>query len=732
MTLPLPEAIENGSITPAKNLRISDSEKEDYKEGIIFEKIPELLTRGHVLNKERISKIEERARHSNYVVSPIKYGFKMSFRILVNVLKFILKCRKNKPFTGSKLSLPLNKIPTVLVADKFKLNPNLQFQSQELLDTEMMRFEESCVKLAITYLYRTATEEAREFVKADTLVKLSVESDGILYCKNRLLESMEFKVVSGMEMIDLDPLCINVRTPIIERFSPLAYAFAQYIHYEVSNHAGLETCNRLSLERVFILQGLSLYKEISDECIKCKIKRRKFLEMSMGPIGPHNLSIAPPFYACQCDLYGPVSVYAPGAQKDLRGRPAKMSKVWSLVFVCPVTRLVNCQVIEKSDHSGIVDGVTRLAAEVGFPKFFMVDQDSSVMKALKEMSVNMRDLQHNLFTEYGVSFTTCPVGGHNMHGHVERVIRSIQHLLDDCDIRNKKLHATGYQTILKLVENLYNSLPIGYSYDKSVSNSPLLKIITPNFFKMGRNNNRALEGPVSVPNGTEMIKKISETYQGIFKLWADVYVPKLIFSPKWHKSDENLDIGDLVYMKRCPDNKLDSSWVMGIVDQVIRGRDGKVRRAVIKYQNASEFPTPQFTDRAVRQLVKIYDIEEYVLQDDLKELLRRLEDGRSGVGVADQSFVTVNLSNSSQENLSNFSLGPPPVVGSSLSAVHSNPHLNLFLLDDCLVNLPHPDNSISHGLAESFCLANSASGSLSFQEFADTDSEFSQFLDVWM
>ena len=185
-------------------------------------------------------------------------------------------------------------------------------------------------------------------------------------------------------------------------------------------------------------------------------------------------------------------------------------------------------------------------------------------------------------------------------------------------------------------------------------------------------------------------------------------------------------------MKRCPDNKLDSSWVMGIVDQVIRGRDGRVRRAVIKYQNASEFPTPQFTDRAVRQLVKIYDIEEHVLQDDMKELLRRLEDGRSGVGVADQSFVTVNLSNSSQENLSTFPLGPSPVVDSSLSAVHNNPHLNLFLLDDCLDNLPHPDNSISPGLAESFCLANSARGSYSFQGFVEIDSKLSQFLDVWM
>ena len=107
--------------------------------------------------------------------------------------------------------------------------------------------------------------------------------------------------------------------------------------------------------------------------------------------------------------------------------------------------------MEKSDHSGIVDGLTRLAAEVGFPKHLMVDQDGPVMKALKEVSVNLRDLQHRLFTEHGVMFTTCPVGGHNMHGHVERVIRSVQELLDDCNVKKKRLHATGYQTLSNLL-----------------------------------------------------------------------------------------------------------------------------------------------------------------------------------------------------------------------------------------------------------------------------------------
>ena len=73
----------------------------------------------------------------------------------------------------------------------------------------MMVEEEKCTKLAITYLYRTATDEVKEFGKKDMLDKMSIESEGILYSKNRLLDSMEFKVVSGMEMVDLDPLCIN-------------------------------------------------------------------------------------------------------------------------------------------------------------------------------------------------------------------------------------------------------------------------------------------------------------------------------------------------------------------------------------------------------------------------------------------------------------------------------------------------------------------------------------------
>ena len=114
-----------------------------------------------------------------------------------------------------------------------------------------------------------------------------------------------------------------------------------------------------------------------------------------------------------------------------------------------------------------------------------------------------------------------------MHGHVERIIKSVQEMLDDSGLKTKRLTATGLQTLLKLVENNYNSLPLGYSFDRSQDNSPLFKIITPNFFKMGRNNQRALDGPVRLPtDGGEILEKVYEMYDAMLKLWADTFVPR--------------------------------------------------------------------------------------------------------------------------------------------------------------------------------------------------------------
>ena len=96
-----------------------------------------------------------------------------------------------------------------------------------------------------------------------------------------------------------------------------------------------------------------------------------------------------------------------------------------------------------------------------------------------------------------------------------------------------RLHATGFQTILKLIENDFNNLPFGYSYGHSQENSPMLKLIFPNLLRIGRNNNRALDGLITMPkNSGELMDKIVGAYESFFEVRNTSLIPKMMKASK--------------------------------------------------------------------------------------------------------------------------------------------------------------------------------------------------------
>ena len=48
---------------------------------------------------------------------------------------------------------------------------------------------------------------------------------------------------------------INLYTTVVHRWSPLAYSMGDWIHKNVSNHAGFKTAFRHSLDHCFIIHG---------------------------------------------------------------------------------------------------------------------------------------------------------------------------------------------------------------------------------------------------------------------------------------------------------------------------------------------------------------------------------------------------------------------------------------------------------------------------------------------
>ena len=252
------------------------------------------------------------------------------------------------------------------------------------------------------------------------------------------------------------------------------------------------------------------------------------------------------------------------------------------------------------------------------------------MKAVREAEVDLRDLSLRCFKERGIMCKTAPVSGHNYTGLIERKIRTVQDVFEKIGLKNMKLHATGLQTVAKLVENNLNNLPIGFSYGRDADNTPLLKIITPNMMKIGRLNSRVVDGPVRFPTGPrDLMVKVEEVFDAFFQIWNISCVPKLIPQPKWFKDSPELKPDDVVYFQKR-ESELTSKWTIGQVDSVIRSKDGAVRRANVRFYNSGENHA-RFTDRAVRSLCRIFNVEDnYFVHDMAKvEEMIKMLDGKT-------------------------------------------------------------------------------------------------------
>ena len=550
-----------------------------------------------------------------------------------------------------------------------------------------VQLDDELINEALNFLFKKASNKVQHFNSKEKITKISVENEGILFCRSRIFEGQRFILAGDLKNSNiLMETNLNFFTPVLDRFSPLSYSIAMYVHYELMKHSGEETCYRCSLGHCYIIQGMGLFKEISEDCVQCKQLRKKFIEVSMGGISDSQLTIAPPFWVSMVDLLGPIHVYVPGFERNTGNRKVLEAKVYIMAFVCPTTKNINLQVIETKSTEGILDGITRLGCEHGVPKYFLVDQESSIVKALNEMEVDMRDLQLKLHKESGIEFKVCPVGGHNFHGLVERKIRSVQDGLQACGFDKLRVHATGVQTLASLIANDINNIPLGYAYGRDENNSPLLRLLSPNMLRLGRNNSRDLDGPVKLPSGPrEIMENVEKCYSGWFKIWNNVLIPKLMRVPKWFKTDKDLKDGDIVYFQKRESELGSGKWIIGQVENVTKGKDGLIREASIRYQNHNENHS-RITDRAVRKLVKLFSIDDASIQQEMQEVEDMLKE--LGVNIVPRTnqndeetqnnVATMDSIEETEDDLGTIYEDALKMIDNlKLNEEEANPHLNI-------------------------------------------------------
>ena len=650
MKLSIEDALRSGAIKSVRDIKMDNEAKKAFKEGVIQDSSLNVASKESKVSIS--SKVLEREKFSNYLISPLLWSYPRFVRIQGWVFLAIYKWKykmvlareaRNLPVSdGSKsedfkLKPPKFSAFNVTVDENnssvtqitlsnifgtsYGLNLNIAFLAQTTI--VHVRLTDMFLSLSLEYIYRKASAEVIHFNDKKFVHKIGEQVDGILYCKSRIQEGQNLQVIGGLEdFIDLKSFTgIEFKVPIIDYYSPLALSIANHLHFNVVKHRGAETTYRISLQHVKILGGRSLLKLIRDECIYCQKLLLKYTKQLMSPLREPQLSISPIFYYAFADAWGPLKAFAPGYEKSTRAS-SKTYDVYMLVIGCAATGMINCQVVEGGKKAAnVLDALNRFFDETCVPKIFFIDKDGALIKSLQEGEMELLLRNETISKERGILFETCSAQAHNAHGRIERRILMVQEAFERSEFKKFRLHGLGWQTVAKKVEHEVNSIPLGFLTHRE-DNAPILRILTPNFLKLNAAANRSPSTLFNIPTcSNDLMSRVQDAYKLWYLVWSDAYIPLLAKRSKWHDEDENLKENDVIYFK-IKDSVLSSKWLIGKVETPIFSPDGKVRKVLVSYKFDTEQGTREFrtVERPVRECVKLWNIEDTTLFEEIEQV----------------------------------------------------------------------------------------------------------------
>ena len=532
---------------------------------------------------------------SSYLIDPNFHRFSTVCRILALVIKFVANLK----------SATKNSMVTDVPSKRYRSKKSFIINSNIINEAAVVN--ENLLSQAKTYFYKKATNEIERFSSPSQYQHISQKKNHILYYTGRILPEDSVTIVGKATKAMLDLTSTTFAVPLLHNNSPITFSIINEVHWHHPSaaHSGIETTHRCLLKQVYIMNSRKLLKSIRTSCERCRYLMKKTIGVKMGPISQHNVMIAPPFYSTQVDLCGPFLAFSLHQKR-------KTIKIWLLVFCCSTTTTVSIKVMEDYSSTSFIEAFIRLSCEVGYPKTLLTDEGSQLLKGCDVMRLNFQDLRWKLSTNFQVSFESCPVGGHNMHGRVERKIREIRRSLEKT-MATHRLSILQWETLASSTSNSINNQPLAIRGIQG--DFEMIDLLTPNRLRLGRNNERSPTDMLQVSCSDRILEQNKAIFDAWFEVWLNSHVPQLMFTPKWFKSDVDTKKGDIVLFLKS-DSKLSSHYHFGMVESVETSRDGKVRRCQVRYRNANE-TVDRFTSRAIRSLVVIHHMDEINLRDEL-------------------------------------------------------------------------------------------------------------------
>ena len=414
----------------------------------------------------------------------------------------------------------------------------------------------------------------------------------ILYYKGRLSNEQSVSV-HDLEMLDLkflDSHEIKFHAPCILPSSDVFYAFCMFIHHSSAPHGGVESTLLQIMKRFHPIKARKQIASIIKDCIRCKIIKRKTLELEMKNHHSVRLTLAPGFSFIMIDL-------AQDFQTKVRHQGRQTMRTPALVIVCLVTGATAIHACEDWSTQSVVSALTRHACRYGLPTSIFVDPGGQ-LKKLQNLSFSFTDFQHRVHTGMSSEVIVSAAKSHSSQGRVERKICIIKDLLVKLGKTGLLMSFLAWETTFAQLSNHLNNLPVCKSSGRSVL-SPEFTVLTPNRLLIGKNNERSLSGPMILDaSPTQIVDRINEAQETFYQLLVK-QIHLLVPKPKWFKTS-HVSVGDIVLFF-IEENLLKSRnqfWKYGIVTSISGSR------LTIQYTTQNSF-AKKLIERNKRDVVRI-------------------------------------------------------------------------------------------------------------------------------
>ena len=382
-------------------------------------------------------------------------------------------------------------------------------------------------------------------------LKLYKDENSLLRSKTRLSEASE--------------LAKDVKFPVVlPSEGHITKIIILDAHEDVLHTKVESTLNRVR-NRFWIIRGRQTVQKVIKRCVLCKWFQGKTLKpRPIAALPSWRVCSEYPFENTGLDYAGPLLVLDIYSENN-----SKMHKCYILLFTCATTRCIHLELTPDMSTPTLILALRRFLARKGYPEKFISDN----FKTFK--SVILKKFLRNNHIDWEFILERSPWWG----GFYERLVKVVKDALRKV-IKNARLNYDELTTVLIEIESMINSRPLTYLSEENI------EAITPFHLLHGRNiavGGHSLLKQDSTWNLTNRVKYIRMIIEQFWKRFYNEYTVALrerMMYDKTKRNEEKLSIGDVVIIREdriTPRSK----WKHGRVDELLTGRDGVVRGAIL-------------------------------------------------------------------------------------------------------------------------------------------------------